>query len=185
MAFYRHSYLWRLASDPVCYLWTGLGPLTTPADSVDPAGAAWKGASGLLSIPALKALINGAAERVDFTLSGVNAETMRLALLDRETVKGAELRLGRVDFDADWQIVGGIHWEWLGVADVVIVESQPSDKGRQRTIGVSAASADTLRSNPNLAFFTAADQAKRSADDQFFSHVARITQGSTRRFGPA
>jgi len=181
---YRHSYVWRLGSDPVSYLWTGVPKLRTPADDVDPSGAEWLGAGDLLRLPTLKLLINGIAQRVDFSLSGVSMEALRLALADKETVQGASLRIGRVDFDDDFQIVGSIHWEWIGIADVLSVESSGSENGRQRSITISAASSDTLRSNPNLSFFTAADQRKRSPDDQFCDFVGRITIGSTRRFGP-
>lgn len=181
---YRRSYIFRLGSDPVARLWTGWGLLDTPPDAVDPQGARWIGAAGLLSLPALKALINGTAERVRFSLSGVSEETVRLANEDKASVRGADLRLGYVDFDDAWRLAGPIRWEWLGIADVVTVESAPSEKGRTRTISLSVASADTLRSNPNLSFYTDADQRKRSPDDAFCDQVANITLGMTRRFGP-
>lgn len=184
MTVYRRSYIFRLASDPVARLWTGWGALDTPADAVDPAGARWIGAAGILALPALKALINGTAERVRFSLSGVSEETVRLATEDRATVRGAELRLGYVDFDQRWQLTGPIRWEWLGVADVITVESAASGRGRTRTISLSVASADTLRSNPNFAFYTDADQRKRSPTDAFCNQVANISLGMTRRFGP-
>lgn len=184
MATYRRSYLFRLGSDPIAYLWTGYGELVTPPDTVDPAGARWIGAGALLSLPALKTLINGTAERVRFSLSGVSPETVRLANEDRATVRGAELRLGYVDFDANWQLVGPPVWEWLGIADAITIESANSSGGRTRTISLSVASADTLRSNPNLTFYTDADQRKRSPDDAFCNQVANLTLGMTRRFGP-
>ena len=184
MAIYRRSYLFRLASDPICYLWTGHGPLVTPPDTVDPGGATWKGAAQLLSLPALKALINGVAERVKFSVSGVSPDTLRLALEDRETVRNAELRLGFVDFDPQWQ-VQSVTWEWLGIADVLVVDSASGEGGkRTRTISLSVASADVLRSTPNLAFWTHADQQKRSPTDLFCNQVAGISAGKTRRFGP-
>lgn len=183
MTTYRRSYVFRLASDPVCYLWTGIGNLDTPGDDIDVAGARWTGASDLLSLPALKALINGAADRVRFSLSGVSPESVRLALEDRDTIAGAALRLGYVEFDADWQLVGSIHWEWLGIADVIVIGRSSDGNQASRTISLSVASADTLRSNSSLAFFTDADQRKRSADDAFCNQVAGITYGRTRRFG--
>lgn len=184
MATYRRSYVFRLGSDPVCRLWTGIGRLVTPSDTVDPSGATWQGAGEVISLPALKALINGTAERVRFSLSGVGPDAMRLALEDRDTVKGADLRLGWVEFDADWQLDGGIHWDWLGIADAVVTERRPSEQGAVRTISISAAAADTLRSNPPVAFWTAADQRRRSIDDAFCDNVAQLTIGVTRRFGP-
>src|SRR5690606_11996459 len=112
MATSRVSWLLRIDSDPVCYLWTGHGHLDTPGDHVDPDGARWLGAGHIIAIPALKALINGIAERVTFALSGVSAETLRLARQDKQSIKNAEVRLGHVLFDNDWQLIGGIRWEW-------------------------------------------------------------------------
>jgi hypothetical protein len=184
MALSRRSWLLRIDSDPVCYLWTGFGALETPADAVDAGGATWLGAGHLISIPALQALIGGIAQRVTFTLSGVNAETLRLAREDKETVKGAEVRIGHVEFDADWQLVGGATYGWLGIADALRIESRYSDDGRVRSIVLMVGSADTMRSNPRFTFWTDASQHLRSPDDVFCDHVAMINAGVTRRFGP-
>lgn len=184
MAIYKRSYVFRLGSTPACYLWTGHGPLVTPADDVDIAGATWIGAGTIMKLPVLKALINGVAERVKFTLSGVNSETLRLALGDKDTVQNAEVRLGYVEFDKDWQLVGGVNWEWVGVADAILTESSANDKGRTRSISLSVASSDVTRSNPPLSLWTNAQQVRRSATDRFCDQVAQITLGTTRRFGP-
>ena len=183
MPAHRRSYLFRLESDPVCRLWSGFGPLEIPADNVEPAPATYSGAAELLALPALKALINGAAGRYTFNLSGVAAETLRLAQEDRDTVEGAVLRIGYVEFGADWQIAN-VLWEWLGIADVLTVDSDGTGGERVRSIGVSVAASDTRRSNPQLAFFTAADQAKISPTDRFCDQVAAISARVTRRFGP-
>lgn len=184
MATYRRSYVFRLASDPVCRLWTGIGRLPTPADDVDPSGAIWGGAGALLQIPALKALINGIADRVRFTLSGASAETLRLALEDRDSVYRAEVRIGWVAFDADWQVDGAIHWDWIGIADVLEIESAGDAGNRSRSIALSVAAADTRRTNPNYSYYTAASQRLRSPDDAFCDQVAAITLGVKRRFAP-
>lgn len=185
MAVYRHSYVFRLAVSPVLYVWTGHGQLVTPADSIDAAGATWEGGGHLLDIPSLKVLLNGAADRVDIEVNGVDAETLRLAQEDRAEVRNASAMIGRVEFDSDWQLSGGIAWEWRGYADVMRVASRNAEQGRQRSIVLSLRSGDTRRSEPQPAFFTDADQKLRSADDDIFSHVAGITAGVTRRFGPS
>lgn len=184
MATNRVSWVLRIATDPVCYLWTGFGDLETPADEVDLEGARWLGAGQLIAIPALQALMNGLAQRVNFTVSGTNAETLRLAMEDKASVKGAQVRLGHVEFDADWQIDGGVAYEWIGVADALRIESRHSGAGRVRSIILMVGSADTMRSNPRFTFWTDASQRLRSPDDAFCDHVAMISQGVTRRFGP-
>lgn len=181
MAGYRFSYLFELESEPPAYLWTGHGFLEV---DIDAETRRYLGAAHILSIPDLKQLINGVAERIEFGLSGVSAETLRLAQEDRASIELADARIGRINFDKDWQQAGDVEWLWHGFSDIITTGSTPSDTGRTRTITLGLASADTRRSNPQIAFFTDADQRKRSAGDAFFSHVGQINMGVTRRFGP-
>lgn len=180
----RRSWIVRIGSEPVCRLWTGLGHLDTPADYVDPAGARWSGAAELISIPALRSVINGTAERIEFTLSGVSGETLRLAQADVATIRMAECRIGRVAFDDAWQIIGGIAWEWIGIADAIRVQGRSNEAGRERSIALMVGSADTFRANPNFTYWTDASQRLRSSDDAFCDQVANISNSVTRRFGP-
>lgn len=184
MASYRRSILFRLASDPVCRLWSGIGNLYIE-DEFDPGGALYMGAGELVGVPALKQLINGLADRVEFTLNGVSAETLRLAREDAPSIRDALVLIGEQAFDADWQADGGPAWVWRGIADMLYVDSQDQGGRRDRSIRLSVRSADTFRSDPQLAFFTDQDQRRRSADDVIFSHVAQISIGATRRFGTA
>lgn len=184
MAEVRESYLLRIASDPPARVWSGVGNLEIPADIVEPAPAIYLGAGELLSAPDFQALINGVAERLEFTVSGVSAETVRLALEDAPSTKGAAVHLGRVDFDEDWQIIG-VEWEAVFRADTLTVDSQGGNGSRTRTITLSVGSGDTGRSYAPTAFFTDADQRRRSPTDAIFSHVGGISQGTSRRFGPA
>lgn len=183
MPSHRRSYLFRLESDPVCRLWSGFGFLDIPPDGVEFETARYSGLGELLPIPTLKALINGTAGRYSFNLSGVAPESLRLAQEDRATVEGAALRIGYATFDAAWQLVDVV-WEWLGIADVLTVDSDGTGTQRVRSIGISVAASDTRRSNPQLAFFTSADQAKVSPTDRFCDQVAAISARVTRRFGP-
>lgn len=184
MAVYRRSILWRLGADPVARLWSGVGNLNIPAHPLDPAGATYRGAGALLNVPTLKQLINGVADRCEFTVSGVSAETLRLALEDRYTIRGAPLHVGYINFDKDWQVDGLPVWEWQGVADTLTTAREATDTGGQRSITLSVASANTDRSDPVLSWWTDADQRRRSPTDAIFSHVAGINAGTTRRWGP-
>lgn len=184
MAVYRHSYVFRMAVTPVLCIWTGHGPLDTPADVYNPSGARWLGGGHIISVPSLKVLMNGAADRQEIRVSGVDAEMLRLAQEDRSEVRDAQVLIGRVSFNEWWQVAGPIIWEWRGVADVLTVASSNAQNGRERTITLSIRAGDTRRSNAMPAFFTDADQKRRSPDDDFFSHVAGISSGTSRRFGP-
>lgn len=183
MAEVRESYLLRIASDPPARIWSGVGDLEIPADIVEAEPALYLGAGELLNAPDFQHLINGVAERIEFSLSGVSAETMRLALEDAPSTKGAAVHLGRVDFDEEWQIIG-VEWEAVFRADFLAVDSAAGDGRRVRTITLSVGSAETGRSYAPQSFFTDADQRQRSPTDSFFSHMGGISNGTTRRFGP-
>lgn len=182
MASHRISVLFRLACDPPVFIWSGYGDLPTPGDDIDPDGATWRGAAELVSVPALKQLINGEADRIEVKVSGVTPSMLRLAHEDRASVKGAAAHIGVIEFDADWQVAGPIKWQWSGKGGVIVTESSESEGQRQWSVSLSMASNDTFLANPRLSYFTAADQAKRSSTDKFCSHVASISQGTTRRF---
>lgn len=185
MAEVRESYLMKIDHpDEPARIWSGVGNLIIPADIVEAAPATYLGAGQLLSVPDFQQLINGVAERVEFTVSGVDDETIRLALEDAEGVKNAAIYIGRIDFDEAWQQLGPVEWEATYRADCLTVESQAENGRRVRTLTLSAGSADTGRSYAPAAYFTDADQRLRAADDRIFDHVAGINQGTSRVFGP-
>jgi hypothetical protein len=183
MAEVRESYLLRIASDPPARIWSGFGNLEIPMDIVEPARATYLGAGQLLSATDFQYLINGVAERIEFEVSGVSDETVRLALEDAPSVRNAAVHMGRIDFDEHWQQMGPVEWEAVFRADSLTIESQGGNGSRARVIRLSVGSADTGRSYAPMAFFTDADQRRRSPTDLVFSHVAGITSGATRRFG--
>ncbi len=184
MASHRTSILFHLACDPPVFIWSGFGDLPTAPDALYPTGATWRGAGELVSVPTLKQLINGEADRIEVRFSGVSPAMVRLAHEDRESVKGAAARIGLIEFDGDWQQEGPIKWHWTGAGGVIITESTENNGNRQWSVSLSMASGDTMLSNPKVAYFTAADQAKISPTDRFCDFVAGISAGTTRRFGP-
>lgn len=181
----RESLLVRIACDPPARVSSCVGDLAIPADNVeDEDGATYLGGGELISFPDFQQIINGTAERIEVQVSGVTGETLRLALEDAPSVKGARVDVGTIRFNDEWQPLGPVTWESRYRADTLSVSSQSGQDGRTRTISLSVATEDTNRSRAPLAFFTDADQRRRSSDDAFFSHVAGITAGTSRRFGP-
>ncbi|MEG3086185.1 hypothetical protein [Sphingomonas sp. PB4P5] len=183
MATYRRSILFRLGSDPAAYLWSGVGDLELPINALDGTPTIYRGAGALLDIPELEQLINGAADRIDISISGVSVEGIRLALEDAPSVKGASVHIGAAYFDKHWQL---IEVEWLALlrADTLLVAGQQTETGRSRTVTLSIGTDFTDRSRAPVAFFTDPDQRRRSSDDRIFDHVSGITQGTSRKFGP-
>lgn len=177
------SVLARIDSEPPARVWSGVGDLTIPADQVEEEDALYLGGGQLVSVPELEQLINGTASRIAVSLSGVSTETQRLALEDAETVKSAAVNIGLVHFDDDYQIT---EVEWLAElrADSLGIDNTSTETGRTRSITLSIGSDLTDRSKAPLAFFTDADQRRRSADDAIFDHVPGINAGTSRPFGP-
>lgn len=184
MALYREAYLFRIATAEPAIFWSGYGNLRVPADIVVPADEIALGAGELIQVPDLEQLVNGMAQRVEFTLSGVSEQTIRFAKRDAATVPGARIDIGRMDFSPDWQQIAPVEWEWSGEARSLSVGSQASENGRTRTLSLVVAAGDTTRSRSPMAFFTDADQRRRSPTDAIFSHVAGIRAGTSRRWGP-
>lgn len=185
MALYREAYIFRIATDPPVLFWTGFGDLAVPADAVVPDDAIALGAGQLISVPDLEQLINGIAQRLDFTFSGVSEQTIAFAHEEAADVAGARVDIGRMDQGPDWQQLAPVEWEWTGEARSLTVGSQSTDEGRSRSITLTVAAGDTTRSRAPLAFFTDSDQRRRSSDDAIFSHVAGINSGTSRRWGPS
>lgn len=177
----RASPLLRIACDPVARVWGGVGDLDIPADVVEAGTARYLGGGALVSIPELEQLINGTASRIQVVVSGVSAETMRLALEDAPSVEGARVDIGIVYFGDDLQIA---EVEWL---DEVRADSLTVDRARDgstRSISLSLGTDNTERSKAPIALFTDADQRRKSPSDRIFDHVAGINIGTSRPFGP-
>lgn len=174
------SVLFRIASDPPARVWSGVNLIEIPADAVESAPARYLGGGNLVNIPDLDQVINGTASRVEIVISGVTAEALRLAMEDAASVKGAKCHVGDVYLDDDWQIVAV---EWLAVlrADFLTTAHQ----GASRSITLSLGTDGTDRSRAPINRWTDADQRRRSPTDRFCDHVAGISSGTSRRFGPS
>ncbi|AIT81593.1 hypothetical protein [Novosphingobium pentaromativorans] len=185
MASYRESVVVRIDCDPPALLWSGIGNLLMPADDVIPADAIALGGGELVSVPDFQQLIGGTAERLDFTVSGVSDETVRFAIDDAATVRGARVDIGTIRFDNDWQLAS-VTWEQVFEARSLSVSRPQSDSSGNltRSITLTIVQGSTTRSRAKIAFFTDSDQRRRSSDDAIFSHVGGITLGTSRRFGP-
>lgn len=185
MALYRESFIFRLGTDEPAMFWTGHGDLLLPPDAVLDEVTLALGGGDLVNLPDLEQLINGTAQRVEVTLSGVSQRTVVLAAEEAAQVAGAPAFIGRIQFDDDWQQQGPVVWEWAGEGRGLSVSGDESDDGRTRSITLKLGAGDTTRSRAPLAFFTDADQRRDFPTDTVFSHVAGINAGTSRRWGPS
>lgn len=173
------SLLFRIACDPPARVWSGHGDLPIPADIVEGAPAVYLGGGELLTLPDIDQIINGTAGRYDIVLSGIAPDVQALATEEAATVKGAKCHVGAAYFDDDLQLTAV---EWIAVlrADFLTTARQ----GTTRSITLSLGTDNTDRSRAPISFWTDADQRRRSPTDLFCDHVAGITQGTSRKFGP-
>ena len=181
----RGVILLRIESLPILRVWSGIGDFAIPADLIETAPATFQGMGELAGLPAVSQLINGQAERADFTVSGVTAETLALATEEAGVVKGAPVNLGYCVLDEAWQILSPVAWLWEGTADVVKTDRPAvADGVPVRSVTISVGSVFTGRRRPRLGFWTDAQQRRRSAYDAFCSYVGSLSRGATKRFKP-
>lgn len=184
MPAYRESFVFLIKTPVPGVLWSGYGDIELPADSVLSAPTIALGGGRLLDIPDFEQLLNGTAQRLEIKLSGVNDETLALALTEAVDVPGAAAHIGRIRFDEDWQIDGPVLWEWAGVGVSLSVTSDDTDHGRTRSLTLILAAGDTTRRRAAFAYFTDSDQRRSYPTDAVFDHVASLNAGTSRRWGP-
>jgi len=186
MAVYRESIVARIDCDPVALLWSGFGNLPLAADAVISIGGEIAlGGGELLSVPDFQQLIGGTAQKIEFSLSGVSMETVRMAIADAPSVRGARVDIGTIHFNDDWSIAS-VEWENVFTASSLKI-SRPQEQNGQinRTISLVITQGDTKRSRNLNSYFTDADQRRKYPTDSVFSHIAGISGGTSRRFGIA
>jgi hypothetical protein len=179
----RPAILFRMATDPVVRLWAGAGDVAIPADLIeDDDGAVYTGLGELVGLPELNQLINGAAERVEFTMAAaeLTSEIADLAASEADLVRGAAVTIGFYVFDQDWQRLSPVDWLWDGTADSLKINRAPDGESAIRSITLSVGSLFTGRRRPALAYWTDPDQRRRSSDDRFCERVKLHNAGWTR-----
>lgn len=174
----RYSVLVRFGMETPVRAWAGIGDLEIPADEVEAEGATYLGVGILGNVPALRQLIGGVAERLEFSLAVPSGEIFALADDEVASVRAAPVDVGVIFFDEDWQ-QSDVAWLWNGTADVPSVSRSTNGLNVVRTIKISAGSAFTDRTRPQHSYFTDADQKRRSATDDFCLRVDLYSINST------
>ena len=175
----------RLETDPVVRIWLGFGPINPGVNVLDTEGAEYNGFGELSEVPNFNQLLNGSAERVDFTLSGVSGDLLTIASGDdAQQVKGKRVTVGFALMDSDWSLIGSVHWCALYIADYLSIDQQPSGVGEDpvRTISLSCGSRFTGRRRPSFSYFSDQDQVARFPGDRFCSLVSLYAHGFNKQW---
>jgi len=170
--------LFRLDTGTPVRFWTGFGDMPVGADAIEPTGAIYKGVGTMADLPVVAQLINGVAERVQFSFSGIDPDMAAKADGDAFLVRNKRVNLGLLPLDANLQPIDDVLWFRSYTADVITIEMSSDNNGEQRvTVSLSVASSFSGRTRAKIAFFTDTDQKKRSADDRFCERTPLYSQG--------
>lgn len=174
-----------LATTPAIRLWAGVGKINPGINAIDLTGQEYKGFGELVEVPTLRQLLNGAAERFEFVLSGVSETMLALAQDDAVEVKGKTGALGFALMDTEWQPIGEVHWIRRFIADYLSIRQdvvENPESGIVRTIALSVGTQVTNRRQPALSFFTDNDQRRRTGSpfDRFCERVGLYSQEQTK-----
>jgi hypothetical protein len=174
------------AAGPLRY-WLGDFEFPFTADGVvEVANCTYSGLGEIVQdLPALGQLLNGQAEKLEFTLNGVAAEVLALALADKDTIPGAAINIGFCMLDADLQACTPVAWVAALEAQTVRVGRPRADDDPTRTVSLVATTVFSIRQQSQVSYYTPQDQKRRSSDDTFCDRKPLITRGKTRKFGPS
>lgn len=177
----RIGIFFRLETAPVVRLWLGVGLIKPGINVLDPSGATYVGFGSIRDVPNIKQLINGRAERVDFTISGVSGAVLKVASGgDPDQVKGKRVTTGFALMDADWRLLGSVHWTGNYTADYLALEQASSDDPAApivRSIRLSCGTLLTSRRRPSLSYFSHQDQVARFPGDRFCERTPVYANG--------
>jgi hypothetical protein len=154
----------RLAMATPLRCWLGIGDIRPGLNALDPDGVLYHGFGQLLNIPAMAQLINGAAERVDISLCGVDDGILALAGF-ANAVQGKACDIGLGIMGTDWKLLGAVHWCRHYTADVLSMSITPAGDPDGQTIKAATLSIGSLttgRKRPTHSFFNNQDQQYRS-----------------------
>lgn len=171
----------RIETDPIVRIWFGVGSIDAGPNALDVSDAIYKCAGVVAPIPAMKVLINGGAQRVEFTVSGVSGEILAIASAgDAEQVKGKRCSVGFALLDGQWQLLGSVKWTRTYIADFLGISQDITEDPNNpviRTVTLSVGSLTTARRRPSYSYFTNQDQQGRSPGDRFCERTPLYATG--------
>lgn len=149
----------------------GHGTLTLAAQS-------WLGTGSLVSVSAITTGEGDAANKLTFTLSGVNAALIALARENEASVRGRTVTVYGQFFHPDTLAPYGVKWA-LPTADVMDTIGYSASGPSQRSISLTAETIWAERNTAKNAFYADRDQKARFADDRGLEFVGALVNAKT------
>lgn len=168
-----------VGTDPALHLYFGVNDIPANFDGVDPAGTVYLGGGRLNGIPTLEVLVNGTADSVQFTLSGVDTVTGSKVLDDLPEVRGADVMLGLTTLDDYYQPMSNPISIWAGTASHVSEASSAAGQAEEPSldIALSVMTGEATRSRAARSLWSAPHQKALSPTDKFCDETARLARG--------
>lgn len=174
-----YSVLLRIATEAPLRLWTGIGDFPASADDDLEPSAIYDGAGVLTAMPALRQLIGGVAERLTFTFSGTDAVPSSYVNSPTSDIERAEIDIGLVFFDQDWQAVAPVGWLWSGRVST----ASASRNAGVKSVSLSCVSGCADRTRAGLRYWTDASHQRRHPGDLVCDKVSRYSVGTSITWG--
>lgn len=156
-------------------------------DSVDPyTGQVYRGGGQLAGVPELEVLVNGLADRVEFSVPGIALsyvntvpETGEVRDPSEFDVRGRAVYVGITALDEYYQPVAPIHPLWEGTASFVRQIMPPVSEGENMTVTMvlSVGSGVTTRARNSAVLWSPAFQRALYPTDAFCDGTARLARG--------
>lgn len=163
---------------PLC-LWFGTNDVELGMESVDEDGTVYLGGGILQGVPELEVLVNGIADRVEFTLAGIDPSSLDRYEIEQYQVRGAPVYVGITCLDDYYQPVAPIQPLWDGRASFVR-ETMPPVSGEESPtvmLMLSVGSGVTTRARASASIWSAAHQRALYPTDAFCDGTARLARG--------
>ncbi|MFK3965671.1 hypothetical protein ACI2KT_18905 [Ensifer adhaerens] len=169
----------RIDTDPALHLWFGINDIPANFDSIDPTGTVYLGGGKLIGVPTHEVLVNGTADSVEFTLSGLDPETSAKTIDSLPPVRGAAVQMGLTTLDRYFQPMSSIIPIWTGTASHTGEISPPVEETDNPSITLSLAvvTGEATRSRGARSVWSTPHQKAISPTDKFCDGVSRLARG--------
>ena len=162
------------------------GSFVIGSNGVDTVGGTYLGLGDISGLPSLDSLINGAASRLELTISAIGEQGDEIAdaiEADTSDLITSKAHIGFILLDANYQPSGAdpVFWLWAGTCDKTAVQKEVGENGAPvKTISISVGSVFVRRRYGRPAYYTDTEQRQRSATDAFCMNVKGYSQETTK-----
>lgn len=188
----RPAMFLRIDHDPVVRAWTGVGRRFLPADAVETVDRApYMGVGWLQNWPEIETTFMGQAQRIDLSMSGVEAKIIGLVDDVAASVTGCRACLGIGVLDRRWQLGAAIRWRFDGVLDQITWTDAPasdapddSAAARVRAVTLSMSDASIDRRTKVPGYWTEPFMRLSHPGDLMYQYVSGLIRGVSRPWPP-